>query len=69
MPDTSFVRYEDKHYTYVWKPHGIPTTWGIHRCFLDELCDAHPTFFAGHIQLFSADDEYGLVNRLDNDTA
>lgn len=63
------LRYEDEQLYYVWKPHGIPSTWGNQYSFLSQLQDSKPPFFATLEKEFWAEKEYWLVNRLDNDTA
>ncbi len=63
------VRYEDEQLYYVWKPHGIPSTWGDQYSFLSHIQDTKPVFFAKLEKEFWPDREYGLLNRLDNDTA
>ncbi len=62
-------RYEDELYYFVWKPHRIPTTRGNERSFLDILQESKPSFFYEQAKIFTREEEYGLVNRLDNDTA
>ncbi|MEI7477729.1 MAG: pseudouridine synthase [bacterium] len=63
------IRYEDAHYYYVWKPHDIPTTYGNEYSFLERIVDEQPSFFRRLQEIFNEKQEYGLVNRLDNDTA
>lgn len=58
----------DKYY-FVRKPHGIPTTFGSQFSYVEKIASENPPFFASLTQHFSADEEYGLLNRLDNDTA
>jgi 23S rRNA-/tRNA-specific pseudouridylate synthase len=60
---------EDAHMHYVWKPHGMPTTFGLQASFLDVLVKENPERFVEQRRIWSRDSEYGLVNRLDNDTA
>lgn len=78
---------EDPYFYYARKPHGIPTSYGKGRCFLDELrvisSGAQPRSPAGRNPFLMGKEisplrstsvemtqkEYGLVNRLDNDTA
>ncbi len=57
----------DDAFLYVWKPHGIPSTFGKAPSFLEALIVED--FFVGQKSAFTAEQEYGLVNRLDNDTA
>lgn len=65
-------RYEDKYFYYFRKPFGIPSTYGKEKCFLDYLLQSDDKDIKSIIQaqseFFSAQDEYGLINRLDNDT-
>ena len=65
----TMIRYEDENYYFVWKPHGIPTTFGMQECFLEHIVHEKPPFFAALQHHFTKEQEYGLVNRLDNDTA
>lgn len=66
-------RYENKLFYYTWKPHGISTTYGTNICFLDMIKSSddiktqliHTQLSANHNNY---DKEFGLVNRLDNDT-
>lgn len=58
----------DKYY-FVRKPHGIPTTFGSQFSFVEKIVSENPPFFAPLAQHFSAEEEYWLLNRLDNDTA
>lgn len=58
----------DKYY-FVRKPHGIPTTFGSQFSFVEKIVAWNPPFFASLTQHFSAEEEYWLLNRLDNDTA
>jgi len=60
---------EDARMHYVWKPHGMPTTFGLQASFLDSMEKELPLWFTHQQEIWSKDDEYGLVNRLDNDTA
>lgn len=65
---------QDTSFTYLRKPHGIPSTFGNQECFLDLLENSDPTTqlwirFSEQKKIFSREEEYGLVNRLDNDTA
>lgn len=65
-------RYEDKYFYYFWKPYGIPSTFGQQKSFLDYLIESDDkniqAIIARQREFFSKQDEYGLVNRLDNDT-
>lgn len=56
---------------WVWKPHGLPTTWWKGGCFL-EICDdifSQDSWRIAQKKEFSKDQERWLINRLDNDTA
>lgn len=65
-------RYEDRYFYYFRKPCGIPSTYGNQKCFLDYLNESDDktikSIMAWQREFFSEQDEYGLVNRLDNDT-
>ena len=65
-------RYEDKYFYYFRKPYGIPSTYGKEKCFLDCLLVSNDKDIKAIIEwqreFFSDKEEYGLVNRLDNDT-
>jgi 23S rRNA-/tRNA-specific pseudouridylate synthase len=63
------IRYETPEYYFVRKPHGIPSTFGEQYSFLEQIAQEKPPFFAALQQHFSKEQEYGLLNRLDNDTA
>jgi 23S rRNA-/tRNA-specific pseudouridylate synthase len=63
------IRYETLEYYFVWKPHDIPSTFGAQYSFLEQIVAEQPSFFAALQQHFSKEEEYGLLNRLDNDTA
>ncbi len=62
-------RYEDDYLYYVRKPHGMPTTFGSQFSFLETLQARRPTFFMELEKIWSREEEFGLLNRLDNDTA
>ena len=107
-----FIVYENKDYYLFWKPHGLPSTFGKEKCFLEYLVESMPRNGGGtkykvetdskayapidlctykpfqkyfdpslkpvknveevikhQIQAFSKDQEFWLLNRLDNDTA
>ena len=61
--------------TAIWKPHGLPTTFGGQYCLLDHIADQchHDTMLmqrrTQQTTAFDRATEYGLLNRLDNDTA
>ena len=57
----------DNAFLYVWKPHGVPSTFGKKSSFLDTIVSMD--FFTPQKDTFSLNEEYGLLNRLDNDTA
>jgi 23S rRNA pseudouridine1911/1915/1917 synthase len=57
----------DEAFLYVWKPHGVPSTFGKVSSFLEEIANAD--FFVDQKSYFTMEQEYGLLNRLDNDTA
>ena len=65
-------RYEDKYFYYFRKPCGIPSTYGKEKCFLDYLIQSDDKDIKAIVEsqkeYFSEQEEYGLVNRLDNDT-
>ena len=65
-------RYEDKYFYYFRKPCGIPSTYGKEKCFLDYLIESDDKDIKAIIEsqkeYFGEQEEYGLVNRLDNDT-
>lgn len=68
----SIIYYQDKYFYYFRKPAGIPSTFGKQKCFLDFLLESQNTeiqnILSRQKELFSKEDEYWLVNRLDNDT-
>lgn len=88
-----FQCYENKNFYFFWKPHGIPSTFGKQKSFLDYLEEKNldiesniPNFIKNHlkwftkieniketinnqINTFTREQEYGLLNRLDNETA
>ena len=65
-------RYEDKYFYYFRKPCEIPSTYGKEKCFLDCLTESDDKDIKAIVEsqkeYFWEQDEYGLVNRLDNDT-
>jgi len=65
-------RYEDKYFYYFRKPCGIPSTYGKEKCFLDYLIQSDDKDIKAIVEsqkeYFWEQEEYGLVNRLDNDT-
>ncbi len=66
------VSYEDDLFYYFWKPYWVPSTFGKEKCFLDfliETKDQEIVSIVSYLQdMFSKEDEYWLLNRLDNDT-
>lgn len=68
MMDT-ISRYEDSRFYYVWKPHGMPTTFGTQFSFLEKIDQKNPLFMQQLREQWTWQDERGLLNRLDNDTA
>jgi hypothetical protein len=76
MQDKGLVWYEDEYCYYFWKAHGIASSFGQGPCFLDVL---EKSAKGGNTKIkeifdhldttFGREDEYGLLNRLDNDTA
>ncbi len=61
------AHFSDEAFLYVWKPHGVPSTFGKTSSFLENIVSMD--FFVEQKKAFAIDEEYGLVNRLDNDTA
>ena len=65
--------YQDKYFYYFWKPAGVPSTFGKQKCFIDCLLENTDKDIVSIVswqqEMFDKDDEYGLVNRLDNDTS
>lgn len=59
--------YADNHLLYIWKPHGIPTTFGKEKSLLDYLEEGN--FISPCIDIFGKEKEFWLLNRLDNETA
>jgi 23S rRNA-/tRNA-specific pseudouridylate synthase len=64
---------EDRYFRYIWKPEGIPSTFGKEKSFLDYFTESQnktiQEIFSYQENMFGKEREYGLVNRLDNDTA
>ena len=69
----NITRYQDSSFFYFWKPLGIPSTFGKEKSFLDMLLDSHDKhiveIFSYLKDMFPKEQEYGLLNRLDNDTS
>lgn len=67
------IRYEDKQFYYFWKPAGVPSTFWENKSFLDFLSESNQTdvkwIFLYLNDMFWSEDEYWLLNRLDNDTS
>lgn len=65
--------YEDSFFYYFWKPHGIPSTFWKEKCFLDFLSESSDQYIKSVLSyldnMFGKEQEYWLLNRLDNDTA
>lgn len=64
--------YEDKHFIYIWKPDGIPSSFWREYSFLElifqEKQEQLP--YIQHLkQQFSKEEERGLLNRLDTATS
>lgn len=64
---------QDPYFRYLRKDQGIPSTFGKKKCFLDRFAKQKKNIFADiwayQLEFFGKEQEYGLVNRLDNDTA
>jgi len=66
--------YEDQYFYYFIKPHNVPSTFGKDYCFLDMLAEYSEKdkeikqIFDFLQSMFSRDEEYWLLNRLDNET-
>ncbi len=67
------THYQDDRFFYFWKPAGIPSTFGKQQCFLDFLLESKDSKVEEimiYLQdMFTKEEEYGLLNRLDNDTS
>jgi 23S rRNA pseudouridine1911/1915/1917 synthase len=65
----SLIRYQDAYCYYVWKPQGVPTTFGEGKSLVEMLIQ-DPTSEPGRHLLshFGKEEEYGLLNRLDTPT-
>lgn len=59
---------EDNNFYFVWKPAGLATSFGLQHSFLDQILEQKPPFFLALGEQFGKEEEFGLVNRLDNDT-
>ncbi|MBQ7617147.1 hypothetical protein IJS64_04185 [bacterium] len=65
----NIVYYEDEYCFYVRKPAGIPTTYGKEKSFLEYLIDEDHYIIKVLKSEFDQEEEYGLLNRLDNATS
>lgn len=61
--------YEDDSFLYVWKPAGLPSTPGGQFSCLDQIEKEAERPFQRLQEVRTKDQERGLLNRLDNDTA
>lgn len=94
---SQIICYHNDDFFVLWKPNGIPTTFGKETCFLDILMgktrqqktdfsipehlipyidlpdftqiELKKTLIDQQVHAFGKDDELGLLNRLDNETA
>lgn len=69
-----FTYYQDQYCYYFRKPAGIPSSFGKEFSFLDLLVQEQRNpqiqeIFLSLSSFFSPAEEYGLLNRLDNDTS
>ncbi|GHW02676.1 RNA pseudouridine synthase [candidate division SR1 bacterium] len=63
--------YQDSNFYFFRKPAGMPSTFGKESSFLDHLIqhiDTNP-IFQSLSAFFGTEKEFGLLNRLDNDTS
>ncbi len=61
------LRYENDYFYYVWKPHGIASTFGKQESFLDVLISRVDKPIQQLQQIrWKENNEFGMVNRLDN---
>jgi 23S rRNA-/tRNA-specific pseudouridylate synthase len=67
------TRYQDDYFFYFWKPAGIPSTFGKEKSFLDIILssnDKQVIEIVSYLKdMFTKAEEYGLLNRLDNETS
>lgn len=65
--------YQDKYFYYIRKPAGIASTFGKSESFLDVLLQSKQqnivNMFSWQKEFFGKEEEYWLLNRLDNDTS
>jgi len=63
---------EDKYFWYLRKDRGLATSYGKEKCFLEYFAEqknnVFAEIFAYQREMFWNTSEYGLVNRLDNNT-
>jgi 23S rRNA-/tRNA-specific pseudouridylate synthase len=65
-----FIWYEDDFCFYVWKPAGYPSTFWKEKSFLEYIFEEKQHRVIEFLMnKFSKEDEYWLLNRLDNDTS
>ncbi len=67
------IWFEDDYCYYFWKPHGIASSRGEWPCFLDMFLKSNSDITVEKIRnnlndIFWSNNEFGLLNRLDNDT-
>lgn len=69
----NITRYQDNYFYYIWKSANIPTTFGKQKSFLELLLENQDpdiqNIFQRQQEFFSAEQEYGLLNRLDTPTS
>lgn len=65
------IVYQDKNYLLCRKPHGLASTWGQEKSFLDLIknLNSDSEIWNDHKTVFGEQNEYGLLNRLDTPTA
>ena len=64
-----FVYYEDEWCYYIWKPAWIPSTFWKEKSFLELVIEERWNIVIDSLlKEFSKEEEYGLLNRLDNAT-
>ncbi len=67
------TRYQDDYFCYIWKPANIPTTFWKEKSFLELLLESEnpeiKAVFQRQQEFFWAEQEYGLLNRLDTPTS
>lgn len=63
---------ENEKFFCIWKDHWIPSSFGEEKSFLDMIEDEtleEKEFIKNQKENFTKEEEFGLLNRLDNDTA